>query len=82
MSTHPPLKAPTGFFTGATTVSCLSTALVWNPREAAMGARTPARAAALKNWVAIVSFAIFYVARIVSRNLVADCERVGGAWWW
>lgn len=27
-NTHPPLKAPTGFFTGATTASCLSAALV------------------------------------------------------
>jgi hypothetical protein len=30
--THPPLKAPTGFLTGATTASCLSTELVWKLR--------------------------------------------------
>lgn len=51
-TTYPPLKAPTGFFTGTATASCLNTALVWNAREAlAMGIRhaAPARAACLKS---------------------------------
>jgi hypothetical protein len=34
-STHPPLKAPTGFLTGAITASCLNAALVWKLRETA-----------------------------------------------
>jgi hypothetical protein len=34
-STHPPLKAPTGFLTGAMTASCLSAALVWKLRVTA-----------------------------------------------
>jgi hypothetical protein len=53
--THPPLKAPTGFLTGATTASCLNTALVWNPRVVAMFALTPARAAVRSSCDAIVS---------------------------
>jgi hypothetical protein len=58
IDTHPPLKAPTGFLTGATTASCLNTALVWNPRVAAMFALTPARAAVRSSCDTIVSFTI------------------------
>lgn len=59
--THPPLKAPTGFFTGAATTSCLSAALVWNPRgaeatDAVKGARrAPTRAAVERMRAAIAA---------------------------
>jgi hypothetical protein len=55
-ATHPPLKAPTGFRTGATTASCLNTALVWNPRAAVV--LMPARTAVRKSGAAIVCFVL------------------------
>lgn len=42
--THPPRKAPTGLLTGATSgLSCLSAALVWNPRLVLLSARNAGR---------------------------------------